>query len=306
VDFNVFKNRWIVQSFDLSAGTGLFSSMNTSVFQAEKDFNMQELKPNRSWTSVLGAKLEFPEGLSLNIEGYYKYIFDRLYVPIHFDINGIPTIQPYFNGVGRVWGIDAMIQKLQSRYWDGWLSYSFSWAQYRDPNGGFSEMGISRGTRGTDWYFPSYHRFHNLSLVVNVKPTPRINIYARFGLASGVQISRRVGDGPESYPVYVYDPDDPAASRFIEKYRWPSVQDENNRTTPSLPMDIKLSIFGKNPGGKARYEVYVAVENMLALLYNAEGNTSYNAYTGEVDTGSNSASYEIPIPVPSFGFKFTY
>ena len=305
LDFNVFKNKGIVQSFDLSAGTGLFSSMNTNIFLAEKGFNVQELKPDRSWTSVLGTKLEFPQGLSLNIEGYYKHIYDRMYVPIGFTLDSL-DVQPYFDGEGRVWGIDAMLQKLQSRYWDGWLSYSFSWAEYRDPKGGYSDMGISGGTDGTNWYFPWYHRYHNLNFVVNVKPTPRINIYTRFGLASGRQISRRIGDGPVSYPVYVYNIDNPPDSPIIEKYYWLSKRDEKNRSTPSLPMDIKLSIFGKNANGKARYEVYVAVENVLALLYSAQGNTSFNQYTGKVETGSTSATYEIPIPIPSFGFKYSY
>jgi hypothetical protein len=71
-------------------------------------------------------------------------------------------------------------------------------------------------------------------------------------------------------------------------------------------MDIKFSILGSSNKGKTRYELYVAVENVLALVYNAEGNTSFNSYTGEVDTGSMSAAYEMPIPIPSFGFKINY
>jgi hypothetical protein len=71
-------------------------------------------------------------------------------------------------------------------------------------------------------------------------------------------------------------------------------------------MDVKFSIFGSNRNGKTMYEVYVAVENVLSLLYTAEGNTSFNQYTGRVDRGSTSASYEIPIPIPSFGFKICY
>ncbi|MDR0456256.1 MAG: TonB-dependent receptor plug domain-containing protein [Treponema sp.] len=305
MDFNVFKDWWILQSFDISAGTGLFSSINTAVSIAEKKYNLNEIKPNRSWTSVAGVKLALPEGLNFNIEGYYKYIFDRTYIPIQFSIDEI-DIQPQLDGEGRVWGIDLMLQKLQSRFWDGWLSYSFSWAKYRDPHSGYSNMGISGGTDGNDWYFPSYHRFHNLNLVLNVKPTPRINIYTRFGLASGAQLSKRIGDKPISYPVYVY-PDDPSEDGyFTERYYWPSVRDENNRTTPSLPMDIKFSVFGKNNKGRARYELYFAVENVLSLLYTSEGNTSFNPNTGKVDNGGNSASYEIPIPIPSFGIKYSY
>jgi hypothetical protein len=307
VDFNVFKDKGIVHSLDISAGTGLFSSVNTAVSIAEEKYNMNEIKPNRSWTSVAGAKLEFPEGLIFNIEGYYKYIFDRTYIPIQYGIDEI-QVRPQTNGEGKVWGIDVMLQKLQSRFWDGWLAYSFSWAKYRDPDSGNSDMGISGGTHGNDWYFPSYHRFHNLNLILNVRPVSRINIYTRFGLASGAQLSKRIGDRPISYPVYVYSDDPSENGYFTERYYWPSERDENNRTTPSLPMDIKFSVFGKSKKGtgKARYEVYYAIENVLSLLYTAQGNTSFNANTGEIDTGSNSASYEIPIPIPSVGFKYSY
>jgi len=305
VDFNVFQNIGVIQSFDLSTGTGLFSSMNNMVSMAEKKYNLSEIRPNRSWTSVLGAKLEFPEGLFLNIEGYYKYVFDRTYIPINMGIDDL-GINPQFDGEGRVWGIDLMLQKLQSRYWDGWLSYSFSWAQYRDPGGGQSELGISGGTRGNDWYFPQYHRFHNLNLVLNIKPIPNINIYTRFGFASGAPLLRHQGDHPVSRPVFVYNPDDPTKIKFIEKYFWPSVVDEDNRSTPSFPLDVKFSIFGGKKDGKTRYELYVAVENILALLYTAQGNTRFNQYTGEVDAGSDSASYEMPFPIPSFGFKISY
>jgi hypothetical protein len=305
IDYNVFKDKWILKSFDISAGTGLFSSVNSMVSAAEKKYGITEIKPNRSWTSVLGGKLEFPESLSLNIEGYYKYVFDRTYIPLTYNPDGV-DVQPKFDGEGMVWGIDVMAQKLHARYWDGWISYSFSWAKYRDPGAGSASAGISGGYRGDDWYFPSYHRFHNLNLVLNIKPAPRFNIYFRFGFASGQQLSKRIGSGPETRPVLVYDSKNPANSKIIEKFYWPSVPDENNRTTPSLPLDIKFSILSGNEKGKSRCEIYFALENTLALLYSAQGNTSYNAYTGEVDTGSTSASYEIPIPVPSFGVKLSY
>jgi len=305
VDFNAFKNMGYVQSFDISAGTGLFSSMNNNVFAAEEQYNVTDIKPNRSWTSVLGTRFEFFSDIIFNIEGYYKYIFDRMYTPVSIGVDNL-DVRPNFNGEGRVWGIDLLLQKMQSRYWDGWVSYSFNWAKYRDPDAGNADMGYSGGTRGNDWYFPSYHRFHNLNLVLNIKPVSTINIYTRLGLASGVQISRRTASGPQSYPVYVYDPDDPDKNKFIELFYWPSMRDENNRTTLSLPLDVKLSIFGKNNNGKVRSEIYAAIENILGLLYSAQGNTSFNPYTGEIDTGSMSASYDIPIPIPSFGVKISY
>jgi len=305
LDYNILKNAGFLRSLDVSAGTGLFSSINSTIFAAEEKYNTSYIKPNRSWTSVLGFRLEFPESLRMNIEGYYKYVFDRTYIPIGIGLDEL-DVKPRFDGEGKVWGIDLMLQKIQSRFWDGWLSYSYNWAKYRDPDGEFGVMGFYGGNRGDDWYFPSYHRFHNLNLVLNVRPVQFINLYLRFGLASGAPLTRRIGDGPQSYPVLIYNRDNPADSYFIEKYYWPSVLDVNNRTTPSLPMDVKFSIYGNNANGKTRYEVYVAVENVLALIYTSQANTRFNQYTGQIDTGSNSANYEIPIPIPSFGFKISY
>jgi hypothetical protein len=302
LDFNILRNKGILNSLDISAGTGLFSSINDSVFDAEKKYNLDYIKPNRSWTSVLGVRFEFPQSIILNIEGYYKKVFDRMYITV-IPGDGDPTITPYFDGEGKVWGIDVMLQKIQSRFWDGWLSYSYNWAKYRDPNGNLGGRGISGGNRGDEWYFPLYHRFHNLNLILNIKPTPKINIYMRFGIASGVILAKREGDRPESYPVLIYNGEN---SYFIEKFYWPSVIDENNRTTPSLPMDIKISFFGGNKNGKTRYEFYFAIENVLGLLYTAQGNESFNQYTGEIDEGSFSATYDIPIPIPSFGLKISY
>jgi len=302
LDYNILRNKGILSSFDISAGTGLFSSINDSIFDAEKKYNIDNIKPNRSWTSVIGVRFEFPESIILNIEGYYKNVFDRMYIPVS-PTTGSVTIDPKFDGEGMVWGIDVMLQKIQSRFWDGWLSYSFTWAKYRDPGGSSSGMGISGGNRGDDWYFPLYHRFHNFNLIVNIKPTPRINIYVRFGIASGVLLEKREGDGPESNPVLIFEGEN---SYIIEKFKWDSYYDNNNRTTPSLPMDIKFSFFGGNKSGKTRYEIYFAIENVLGLLYTAQGNTRFNQYTGEPDNGNFSATYDIPIPIPSFGLKISY
>jgi len=277
--------------------------MDNTVFMAEKKFDIDELKPNRSWTNVLGTRITFSEGLILNVEGYYKYVYDRMYIPITRNLNDL-DIRPQFNGEGNIWGVDLMLQKLQSRYVDGWISYSYSWARYRDPSNDNANMSISGGAQGNDWYFPSFHRFHNLNLIANIKPAPQFNLYARFGFASGTQTAKRVASGPTTYPSLVFDGS--GNLNIVQRYEWLSERDENNRTSPTLSLDTKFSIFGKNPAGKIRYEIYFAVENMLSLVYVEQGNTRFNQYTGEVETGSDAASYGIPIPIPSFGLKLSY
>jgi len=305
LDFNILRDRFIFESINLTAGTGLFSSMPDMVAAIEEQFLTDEIKPTRSWTSVVGAELKFPYGMYINIEGYYKHIYDRMYVPQNFDIEGNVENQYYFDGKGRAWGIDLMLKKTRSRYWDGWVSYSYNWTQHLDPNAGDFGMDANSTIISNDWYFPHYHRFHSLNLVLNVRPVPRINIYTRFGLASGAQIFKRVGSGPESYPVYIFD-SQTNNGYFIEKYYWNEVWDKNNRATTFMQMDMKISFFKTYDGGRVRFEAYSALENILSLLYISQGNTYFNPYTGEVSKGRTSANYSLPFPIPSFGFRFSY
>ncbi|MCL2210308.1 MAG: hypothetical protein FWB95_00105 [Treponema sp.] len=299
LEFNLYNGTGFFNKIDLSAGTGLFSSINDNVSSAEERFNIEKIKPNRSWTSIIGIKFGLPESISLNIEGYYKYIFDRMYIPL--EENEEITPLPKFDGEGQIWGLDVMLQKTQSRYWDGWIAYSFNWVKYRDPQGVAGGSSISGGNRGDIWYFPSFHRFHTLNFILNVKPVQKMNLYFRLGLASGVPLAKRDEKGPQSYPVYLVD-----QNIFIEKYYWNSYYDESNRTTPSFNVDFKFSLFGGYKKGKTRYEMYFAIENVLGLLYSAQGNTSFNQYTGELDEGSFSATFDLPTPIPSFGFRISY
>jgi len=300
LEFNLFSGGGFFQRIDLSAGSGLFSSINDNVFSAEERYNIDKFKPNRSWTSIIGTKFDFPDSVSLNVEGYFKYIFDRMYVPMETLI-GEYSILPQFDGEGKAWGLDVMLQKKQSRYLDGWIAYSFNWVNYRDPQGSSSGGGISGGNRGDDWYFPSFHRYHTLNVILNVKPVQKMNLYFRVGLASGEMISERSEEGPQSKPVYRYDD-----GIFIEKYYWDSYYTPSKRSTPSFNVDVKFSLFGGNTNGRTQFELYFAIENVFGLLYSAQGNTSFNQYTGELDEGAFAASYDMPIPIPSFGLRISY
>ena len=310
VDFSILKNRGIVDSLTATAGTGLFSSINSLLcffdpgnFDIGDSVNDVEVKFNRAWTSVIGTKIDFAQKYSINIEGYYKYVFDRGYITADTSTG---TITPSFNfdGVGKVWGFDVQLQKLESRYWDGWISYTYTWAKYCDPSGGSN--GISNGSTNTIndfWYYPSFHRFHNFNLVLNIKPLLWFNIALRFGFASG-QPRRRVDSKIYPYPVLMVNEKDEMV--ILQKYRRNSWYDESERTPWSFPLDIKFSFFPVNKNGRTSMEIYAAGENMMSLFYSPPGRTTFNQYTGKEDQGSSSGSFDLPIPMVSFGIKWRY
>jgi hypothetical protein len=297
LDFGILKNKGPLDSLSITAGTGLFSSMNTNLIYIDKNSGIGDfdMKQSRSWTSLLGTKLDFSQGFSLTLETYIKRVFDRSYMALVTQGNQlVPDYQ--FDGEGRIWGFDLMLQKLEARYWDGWISYSFNHARYRNP----SRNGEDEDD--PDWYYPSFHRFHNLNLVLNIKPVRAFNIAVRFGFASGAPKSV-VGE-VTSYPVTVSNPD--GTTTVIEKWKRSSRYSDTERDGFALPLDIKCSFFKFNPQGKVQSEVYVAVEDALAFLKTRQSNTTFNSYTGQEDEGSTTASYQLPIPMISLGFKWSY
>jgi len=309
VDFNILKNKGGIDSLTVTAGSGLFSSINSLLcffdpgnFKIGDDDDI-EVKFNRSWTSVIGTKIDFAEKYSVNIEGYYKYVFDRGYITAEVTMDGInPTFN--FDGVGKVLGFDVQLQKMESRYWDGWISYTFTWAKYRDPSAGGE--GISMGstnTIGDSWYYPSFHRFHNFNLVLNIKPLLWFNIGLRFGFASGQPRNKRDDKPPEPYPILLIDEN---KMDILQKYRRDSWYDDDERAPWSFPLDIKFSFFPVNKKGRASMEIYAAGENMMSLFYTPPARTTFNAYSGKEDKGGGSGSFDLPIPLVSFGIKWRY
>ncbi|MDR0502509.1 MAG: TonB-dependent receptor plug domain-containing protein [Treponema sp.] len=311
IDINIFKNRGYFDSFSTTLGTGLFSSINSllSFFDPDQfgiggnsEIEDVELKFNRSWTSVIGFKLDFLSKYSFNIEGYYKRIFDRGYITA--DILSSSEITPtfHFDGVGNVWGFDLQLQKMESRFIDGWISYTFTWAKYLDPSAGGE--GVSMGSVDTieNWYYPSFHRFHNCNIVLNIKPAQMFNIAVRFGFASG-QETNKVDNRIYPYPVLYINNEDEAV--LVQKYRRDTLE-EKTRTAWSLPLDIKFSFFPVNRNRRTNMEIYFSGENLLSVVYKPKGNPSFNEYTGREEPDVSSGNFDLPIPMVSFGFKWKY
>jgi hypothetical protein len=267
VDYNLIKNAGLIDELTITAGSGLFSTIPASVlvFQYDTDKLDSDVKPVRSWTSIVGAKADFSFGISINFEAYYKYIFDRAYTrarPVNAgSADKIHTY--YFDGEGSIAGFDVLIQKLHSRYLDGWLSYSFNYALHKNPH----------GSSGRDsWFYPEFHRFHNINLVLNIKPVPEFNIALRVGFASGT----------------------------------PKSDDNDKRDGFSWPVDLKFSFFKFNAAKKVHSEIYVAAENLQSIVYDIHLATRGENYTGSEDMSEYTPVYDMPIPMLSFGFKWSF
>jgi hypothetical protein len=295
VDFNVFKSKGFFDSLDLTFGTGLFTSMNDGLANYDGTNKIDELKQNGSWTTIVGAKVDFLEDYTFNLEMYYKYGFNRMYSYLSLNTTAYTESTVYkFDGESQIFGFDFMLQKFASRHWDGWISYSFNYARYRNPG-----YAITNALVKGNWYYPNFHHFHTLNMVLNYKPLPQFNIAARFSFVSGKPKSVVDGD-PTFYPVMTTD------GTIIQRYRRTTKYSDTERDGFTIPLDLKFSWYRFSKTGKVQQEIYVAIENVFAGLQTRQRNTTFNQYTGKEDNGSQTASYDLPIPMVSFGFTWSY
>jgi hypothetical protein len=135
LDFGLLEDVGIIETLSLTAGSGLFSAMNKDIqfMEGRKGIDDFEMKQDRAWTSVIGTKIDFVNDISFNIEGYYKYIFNRAYTTSNITTDVTEQMIINFDGQAYIVGFDLILQKYESRYWDGWISYSFNYARYKDP-----------------------------------------------------------------------------------------------------------------------------------------------------------------------------
>jgi hypothetical protein len=284
LNFNLLENKGIIDALTLTAGTGLFSSVNNVLQNISGRDGIDPLTEtqNRSWNNVIGAKIDFDGGYSFILEGYVKLVFKRAYTKTN-ETGNLRESDYFFDGEAFIWGFDCMLQKFSSRYWDGWISYSFINAKYRDPQS--TDLARNNG----DWYYPSFHRFHTLNVIFNYKPVPAVQLTTRFSLASGVPV-------PRVERIY-YDG---------SRYQWDLVYDDMSRTGVAIPLDIKLSLFGSQKNGKVLRELYVSIENIFSLFYTAKGWPDIDSATGEKTSYHTMATYELPVPMLTFGIKWSY
>lgn len=273
-----------------TVGTGLFNNA---------PWKTGAKKPEKSFMSVIGWDTRMPLDIHFKMEGYYKYIYHRSYTntPIAED-SGLDDIT-HTNGYGHIAGGDLLIERKISRFIDGMLSYTYVYGQYMEPTleDNYTYNLNSEAPRG-EYYWPSFHRFHSLNLLMDIKPTNSFKITTKFSLASGLP-ERDYSETVHMMPVEVDGQTVP-----LEFYDSKNIYSDTKRADFELPLDIKFTYHNYLPESKYNWEVYLGIENVLApLLVNLD--TSPGEQSGEL-SGRSEQGQGFVIPIPSIGFKLSF
>ncbi len=305
LSFTPVKNLEYLESIVLSLGVGLFSKIpiESSIIEERfgiSDFDVQQPK---TLTALTGIEINLPLDFKIKLEGYYKFYFHRFYFNTVVNSDNQTEFKVHSDGVGHAGGFDILIQRKVSRWIDGWLSYSFIFAKYFNPStDNENDPRTFRGEPTGSWYYPSFHRWHNLNLVLNIKPVNWFTISFSMSFASG---NPRNKLSSEMFPALLSD-----GSTVLEMYRtiskYHEIDGDSIRNGFSIPIDLAFRFHFYFPFTKIKFEAYIAAEDIIVMTYSANLNPpSIDKYTGREVTGQ-SASFNIGFPIPSIGIKVNF
>ncbi len=285
-----------------STGAGFFSGIPENTIFIEKDSGLgfDDIKQNRAVLGVIGAEAKMYNGWGFKAETYFKYYLNRMYTIID-QSDPLNTVSKFHcDGKGYSVGFDTMIQKNGDGWFDGYLSYSFVYAKYKNPTApaaGNSNQRMIDDDPLDQWYFPQFHRFHSMNLVMNFHPAKNWTITVKGVLATGLPRT----DGERfCYPVRQSD------GSIRQRYTRSWLYSDTLRTDISCPIDIRISqkgTFRKN--SKLNWEWYIGAEDIFTNLYAPKKSQTFDQNTGK-DTDENKADFSLGIPMFNFGYKLSY
>ena len=203
------------------------------------------------------------------------------------------------DGIGYSYGFDLMLQKKTGKWYDGYISYSFINAKFKNPTAPeFENQVTMRGEPLDEWYYPEYHRFHTVNLVANFHPTSHWDIMVKGTFASGTPL-RETGE-IFCYPVVMED------GTVIQRYSQHSWYSDTLRSQISCPVDLRVAYKFETKGGKLKWEIYGGAQDIFVNLYSPKAGSTFDAYTGETSDVPSSVGFNIGIPLINIGFKLTY
>jgi hypothetical protein len=246
-------------------------------------------------TNVLGFEIMLPLNLNLKFETYFKYYYDKYYANATYNDDNERELHHHSNGYGFAGGFDVILKRKISRYLDGWISYSFIFAKFYNPLSDGQDYTYDSNEPTKQWYYPQYHRWHSMNLVLNIKPTNWLTISPIFGVHSGLP-KRDIDVKDDTFPKN-------KGGEIMELYEYDVKYNDINRTLPSLPFSVKITFHHFFPRTKVGFEAYASLDNLFYFFWKPDSREFVDQYTGDI-LKSDGEAYEVFLP--SFGLKITY
>ena len=239
------------------------------------------VEPQVSDQFAMGVFKKFNNEYSLEIEGYYKNISNRIDYIDGSDLIGNNTIETeILTGDARAYGIEFLARKSSGRF-TGWLAYTLSRSEQQTPGGSAGGPGINKGNT----YLTPFDRTHDLSFTGIYRLNEKWNLSANLIYQTG---------RPITYPNGQYS------------YEGLSIASYSDRNSDRLPayhrIDVSAIYTPKKPGRRWQGEWVFGIYN----IYNRR-NAAAISFSQSRESGLNEATriaiFGI-VPSVTYNFKF--
>ena len=230
-------------------------------------FGNPQLLPEGATHYSLGVEHRFNDSLSLNVQGYYKYLFGQSQTQLAATSTAESNVGPAYTstGRGRNYGVEILLRQQLTQRLFGWIAYSLSRAErfYR---------------RTQDWGLNPLDQTHNLILVASYK-LPHDWI-------AGVRLRYATGALNTPFVGAVYDANG--------NYHYPLPGEPWSRRLPDFfQLDVRVD------------KRFVFNQWILALYADIQNATNYGNVEGVLnnfDYTEEQFLYGLPI-IPSLGVR---
>ncbi|MDP2309688.1 MAG: TonB family protein [Pseudomonadota bacterium] len=136
--------------------------------RTELDGTASEVTPEHAWSASAGAELTPMDGaLRLTATGFDKYMYDLIVSGNEFGFGEWDN-----SGVGRAYGLEAMVKLQPIHGAFGWVSYTLSRSERKDDE-------------HDDWHGYEYDQTHNLVAVAGYRLPWEIDLGGKFQYTTG-------------------------------------------------------------------------------------------------------------------------
>jgi hypothetical protein len=126
--------------------------------------------------TTLGMSVQITQALSLDVNGFFNYLWDLPRSSDAFDISLDGTVTPRIvetGGIGRIYGGEIFLRHQPYKNFYGWVAYTLSRSERND------------NTNGSTWHLYDYDQTHILTVVASYILPYGFQVGARFRLVSG-------------------------------------------------------------------------------------------------------------------------
>ena len=230
--------RWqVAKSVALKATAGMYSQTPT-LDERSAELGNPDVSMEHAVQTAMGVEWDITDNISLNVEAYYKYLYDMVVGD---------AVKLYDNdGKGYIYGVEVLLRHRLTKNFFGWLAYSYSVSKRRD--------GEQDAYRYFDEDVP-----HNLTLVLSYAFLKTWQVGARLQVISGMPYT------PIKGSVFIAD-----NNTYIPLY---DAADKNSgRTDTGYQLDLRIDkrfIFDT-----WMLSVYLDIQNVT--MYSRAMGYSYN------------------------------